>query len=333
MMVSSPRPRRPLRRAERLGAVRLHERLGAPGPAASVHLGWLEREERLIAVKRLHPAHAADELAVARVHEAARRAMRVEHPNVVATLGVVRWPAEVLAAMEYVPGASLEEIAQRAPGGLEPRVASAICAGALRGLDAAHEARAPDRASRVVSPGRVIVGEDGGARVLDFDVAGAGTAAAVVDDLPYAAPEQLLGGSGGAGGAGVQRDVYAASVVLWETLTGRALFRGSTVEAVLRSILEGMVPAPSSVAVGIGPGLDAIVLRGLARDPRARFESASAMAEALEEASCASAAEVATALARLDLSCIRRRRLLAEVVHGREGNTLHFECTRSATKE
>lgn len=331
MMVSSPRPRRSLRRAERLGTVRLHERLGAAG-AASVHLGWLERERRLVALKRLHPVHVADELAVARVHAAARRAMSVAHPNVVATLGVVRWPAELLAATEYVPGASLAEIADAIPSGLEPRVASAICAGALRGMGAVHVARA-------VTPGRVLVGEDGSARILAFDVPGAHAteAAAVVDDLPYAPPEQLRGGRGGEArdprDAREARDVYAASVVLWETLTGRALFRGATIDAVLRRILEAAVPPPSSVAPRVGRELDAIVLRGLSRDPRARFASASAMAGALEEASCASAPEVAEALGHLDLSCIRRRRLLAEAVKMREGRPLHFECTRSATKE
>jgi serine/threonine-protein kinase len=321
-----------MRRRERLGLVRVHERLAAAGPAsaACVHLGWLVRAARVVAVKRLHPLHVADELAIARVREGARLAMCVVHPNVVATLGIARRPGEVLAAMEYVAGASLAEIADAAPRGLAPHVACAIVAGALRGLHAAHEVRA-SVVPRAVSPGRVLVGEDGRARVLDFDVPGPTTAAAVVDDLPYASPEQLVRAV-----VDVRRDVYAASVVLWETLTGRALFRAPTVEGILRKILEGDVPAPSRFAPDVGPDLDALVLRGLARDPRARFASASAMACELERGSCGSPDDVAQALAGMDLPCIRRRRAIADAVQGRErceGRSLHSECSEGVSKD
>jgi serine/threonine-protein kinase len=179
----------------------------------------------------------------------------------------------------------------------------------------------------------VLVGEDGRARVLDFDVSGPRTASEVVDDLPYAPPEQLVRGALATRYVDPRRDVYGASVVLWETLTGRALFHESTVAGTLRKILEGAVPAPSSLAPGIGRDLDAIVLRGLARDPRARFAAVSAMAWELEKAPRASAGDVSRALAGLDLPCIRRRRALADAVRRREVNTLHFECTRSASKE
>jgi serine/threonine-protein kinase len=325
-------------RRDPLGALRMHEPLGAPGALATMHLGWLVRGGRLVAVKRLHPLHGADEIGRARVREEARRAMSVDHPNVVVTLGIVHRAGETLAAMDYVPGASLAEIGLAARGGLDARVATAIAAGALRGREAAHDSRAPARGvPRAVSPARVLVGEDGRTRVLDFDVPGASTAGAVVDELPYAPPEQLVRGRVRAASAGdgldPRRDVYTASVVLWETLTGRPLFRRPTVEGMLRAILEGPVPAPSGFAPGIGRALDAIVLRGLARDPGVRFTSAHSMAYALEQASCASAEEVARAVAGMDLPCIRRRRSLAEAVRTREGKALHFECTRSASKE
>lgn len=310
---------------ERLGLLRLHERIAVGGPV-NVHFGWLVRAERLVAVKRLHPLHVAGEIGIALVHAEARLAMRVDHPNVVATLGVVRRPGEVLAVMEYVPGASLEEILGAAPGGLEPHVASAIVAGALRGLHAAHEARA-SVVPRRVSCARVLVGEDGRARVIDFDVGGPTTAGALVDELPYASPEQVVRAGVG---VDVRRDVYAASVVLWETLTGRPLFGAPTVEGMLRKILSDAVPAPSRFAPWIRPDLDAVVLRGLARDPSDRFESASAMASDLERASSGSTHDVARALAAMDLACIRRRRVLAEAVRRREGNSLHFECSASA---
>ncbi|MDB5216208.1 MAG: hypothetical protein JWO86_4135 [Myxococcaceae bacterium] len=313
----------------------MHERV-AVGGTASVHLGWLVRAERVVAVKRLHPHHIADELAIARVREEARVAMSVDHPNVVATLGVVRHPGELLAALEYVPGASLAEIAGAVTGGLEPQIASAIAADALRGVHAAHEtrtargarARPVSRDVSSISSGSVLVGEDGRARIIDFDVPSAATANGIQGKLAYAAPEQLL-----RRGVDARRDVYAASVVLWETLTGRPLFRGPSVETMLRKILSDAVPPPSRFARGVSPELDAIVLRGLARDPAHRFASASAMATALEQASCASADEVAQALAAMDLACVQRRRSLVDVVQSREGNVLHIECNERASKD
>ena len=329
------RPDRSMRRGERLGLVRLHERI-AMGTTSAVHFGWHVRGHRLVVVKRLHPQHVADEVAIAGVRDEARIAMRVDHPNVVATLGVVRHPGELLAVTEYVPGASLAEIAREASGGLDPQVACAILAGALRGIQASHEARAgiPLRELSCISPGRVLVGDDGRSRSIDVDVPGPMTAAAIERQLPYASPEQLAGG----GGVDERRDVYAAAVVLWETLTGRSLFRAltrpmPTVEQTLRKILSEPVPAPSCFAPRVDPRLDAIVLRGLARNRSDRFASASAMANELEHMSHASISEVARAIARLDLACIRQRSFTAEAINRREHGALHIECTRSASKE
>ena len=299
---------------EPLGPLRLHERLAARGAtsATSVHLGWVIEAARLVAVKRLHPLQVADAVGVRRVSEEARLAMDVDHPNVVPMLGVLGRPGEMVAAMEYVPSASLSEIAKAARGGLEPCVATAIAAGALRGLHAVHEVRG-SVVPRVVSSDRVLVGEDGRARVLHFDVPGSRCARAALEDFPYAAPEQLRGD-----GVDVRRDVFAVAVILWQTLTGRSLFGAPTVHGVLQNIMEGAVPAPSTFAPGVGRELDAIVLRGLARDARARFGSASAMSHELEGTSCASTEQVARVLSEMDLACIRWRTSLAAAVRRRE---------------
>lgn len=328
MTAISSRPRRLMRRGDRAGALRVHERL-PHGGTGSVHLGWLAAARRLVAVKRIHPLHGATDGGLARVRAEERVARSVVHPSVVATLAVVRRPGELLAAMEYVAGASLAEVNEAAREGLAPDIASAIAAAALRGLHAAHVVRAAAGGScipRRISSARVLVGEDGHARILDFDVRGPAVLRAtdVVDELPYAAPEQLL-----RRGVDVRRDVYAASVVLWETLTGRALFQAATVEEMLGKILEGPLPPPSRFAAGVGGELDAIVLRGLARDPAARFASACAMACALEATSCAPPDGIARALAGMDLPCIRERRALADAVRIREvhqDKSLHTEC-------
>src|SRR5262249_12873960 len=96
----------------------------------------------------------------------------------------------------------------------------------------------------------------------------------------------------------------------------------ATVDETLRNILHAPVLAPSDVTQGVGPELDAIVLRGLAREPRERFESAEAMANALERTSCASTDDLLQYVAKANIVCVHQRRTLAEVVRQREGASL-----------
>ena len=97
--------------------------------------------------------------------------------------------------------------------------------------------------------------------------------------LAYMAPEQVR-----AGPIDCRTDVYAASVVLWEALTGARLFEGENDAGVLHAILTHRAPPPSSLAPGLPPALDALVLRGLSADPDDRFPTTREMARALEDA-------------------------------------------------
>src|SRR6202042_2869830 len=95
----------------------------------------------------------------------------------------------------------------------------------------------------------------------------------------YMAPEQAT-----SSGVTRQADVYAAAVVLWETLTSERLFGGDVDEAVLGRVLSTVVAPPSARAPGIQPALDAVVMRGLDRDVGKRFKTAEEMAQALAAA-------------------------------------------------
>jgi serine/threonine-protein kinase len=202
--------------------------------------------------------------------------------------------SELLLVMEYVHGEPLQALLRTARTRQEPvplRIVLAIASAMLHGLHAAHEARSETGVPlgivhRDVSPQNVMIGADGVPRVLDFGIARAAmrvasTAVGVVKGkLAYMAPEQL-------GFAPIDRraDVYAASVVLWEMLTGKRLFvvaDGGTVD--LDQLVRGAITPPSRLAAGVPRLLDAIVLHGLARDPERRFATAREMALALERA-------------------------------------------------
>lgn len=308
----------PFRRlTPRLAGLRMHERF-AGGATGNLHFGWLVREEQLVCVKRMHPFHRAPQGAV-----------NVDHPNVVSTFGVLRRPGELLATMEYVPGASLAEIFSVRAEGLDSRIAVRVVADVLHGVHAAHEARQAIL-PRGLSPSSIVLGEDGHARILDLEVHGPSTTNAVVDKLPYAAPEEVERRDAR---VDVRRDVWAAGAILWEALTGRSLFRAPTVEATLHALASKAITPPSHVALPeIEPVLDAIALRALARAPEDRFASAREMALELDRASGASSDEVACALVDMDLRGIRERRDLADLVALRERTGLHIECNDRVPK-
>ena len=96
--------------------------------------------------------------------------------------------------------------------------------------------------------------------------------------IAYMPPEQLSGGV-----VSRQSDIYAASVVLWEALTGHRLFDGETEAIVLVRAIEGRIEPPSTFNPQLNHAMDAVVMRGLARDPEQRFATARDMALAIEQ--------------------------------------------------
>jgi serine/threonine-protein kinase len=284
-----------------VGRYAIFDRIAAGG-MASVHVGRLLGESgfaRTVAVKRLHPQFALDPEFVAMFLDEARLAARIRHPNVVATVDIVASEGEPLLVMEYVDGESLSTLL-RATHRRNERVPVDVVAGvmtqALAGLHAAHEAKNDlgeplGLVHRDVSPQNVVVGTDGVARVLDFGVAKAlgklhtTREGQLKGKLGYLAPEQV------AGHAVTRRtDVFAAAVVLWEALVGRRLFAADSEGGVLQRIMDTNVQAPSVHAPDVPAALDAVVLRGLSKEPADRFDSAMEMAEAIERAAPAATA-------------------------------------------
>ncbi len=267
----------------------------AAGGMATVHLGRMLGPvgfSKTVAVKRLHPHFAKDPEFSSMFLDEARLAARIQHPNVVGTLDVVSMEGELFLVMDYIHGETLSKIAKELRGRGEmipPRVAAGIICGALYGLHAAHEAKSERGRPlgiihRDVSPQNIMIGLDGVARVLDFGVAkAAGRAQGTRDGqlkgkLAYMPPEQLRGSA-----MDRRTDVYGASVVLWELLTGRKLYFAEHEAVLFAKVLEGVVEAPSQVQPSVPPELDAVVLKGLAADPEARYSSAKEMAMAIED--------------------------------------------------
>ena len=168
-----------------VGRYALYQAIAAGG-MATVHLGRLLGPvgfSRTVAIKRLHEQFASDPEFVAMFLDEARVAARVRHPNVVPTLDVVATGGELFLVMEYVPGESLARLARELRGRKATfplRILSALMAGVLHGLHAAHEAKDEhghplDIVHRDVSPANVMISIDGIPRLLDFGIAKART--------------------------------------------------------------------------------------------------------------------------------------------------------------
>ncbi len=292
----------------------------AQGGMATVHLGRLVGPvafARTVAIKRLLPHYASDPDFRLMLTDEARLAARVHHPNVVQMLDVVSTDDELFLVMEYVDGASLRRLTSQCADKRVPRpILAAIVAQLLHGLHAAHEAT--DEAGnplsivhRDVSPENVLVGADGLARILDFGVAKATSRLQSTRDgqikgkLGYMAPEQLSGRATG------QSDVFSASIVLWEGLVGKRLFRANDDGETIGKVLAGVVEPPSSLVPDVDPRLEAIVMRGLERDVSRRFATAREMALALEQdVPMATTTQVGAWVESIDGAALAERRAL-----------------------
>jgi eukaryotic-like serine/threonine-protein kinase len=268
----------------------------ASGGMATVHFGRLLGPvgfSRTVAIKRLHAQFAKDPEFVAMFLDEARLAARIQHPNVVSTLDVVALEGELLLVLEYVHGEALAQLLRTTRKAKQPlplKIVAAIASGMLHGLHAAHEAKSEHGeplgiVHRDMSPQNVLVGIDGSARVLDFGVAKAvGRVVSTREGqlkgkLAYMSPEQVHGGA-----VDRRTDIYAASIVVWEVLTGRRLFDGDNEGLLFSQVSRGTMKRPSEVIPDLPPELDAIVMRGLAREAKDRYATAWDMAVALEEA-------------------------------------------------
>jgi serine/threonine-protein kinase len=290
--VAAGQPQHQTRAACVIGRYALYEPIAAGG-MATVHIGRLMGPvgfSRTVAIKRLHPQFASDPDFVSMFLDEARVAARIRHPNVVPTLDVVSLEGELFLVMDFVQGESLYRLlraAKHAGHQVKPDLGCSIMIGVLHGLHAAHEAKNEQGVPlgivhRDVSPQNVLVGTDGVPRVLDFGIAQAvgrlqtTRAGQVKGKLAYLAPEQL------AGKTDRRSDVYSSAVVLWETLTRQRLFKAENDGELLHAVLAKVVDPPSKYASGVSKALDAIVLRGLSREPADRYATAKEFANVLE---------------------------------------------------
>ncbi|MDI9888044.1 Stk1 family PASTA domain-containing Ser/Thr kinase [Streptomyces sp. HNM0645] len=261
------------------GRYRVDARI-AVGGMATVYRAVDTRLDRVLALKVMHPALAADASFVERFIREAKSVARLSHPNVVGVYDQGAEGAYVYLAMEYVAGCTLRDVL-RERGALRPRAALDILEPVLAALGAAHRA---GFVHRDMKPENVLIGDDGRVKVADFGLVRAvgsvtSTTGSLLGTVSYLAPEQIEAGT-----ADTRADVYACGVVLYEMLTGGKPHSGDTPAQVLYRHLNEDVPPPSAAVPGLAPELDGLVALATARDPESRPDDAVALLGRTREA-------------------------------------------------
>ena len=275
----------------KLGRYELITRIGAGG-MAEVQLA-LQRGpagfEKLVVVKLVHENLATQKPFVDMLLDEARVAALVKHPNVVDIYDLGEAEGRYFIAMEYLEGEPMLAVLRAGRDGQRLDVLSTarLVADTAEGLDAAHELRSMagepiELVHHDVSLGNIVVLYNGQVKLVDFGVAKASQSATantrIQGKFGYMAPEKLRGACGDR-----RSDIWSLGCVLWEALTLRRLFKGTSDSDTMLQVLESKILAPSSVNGDVPADFDPIVLRALERDPALRYPTAKAMAADLED--------------------------------------------------
>ena len=250
----------------------------------------VEGFEKIIAIKRILPTLAEDEEFVAMFVEEAKIAGQLTHANIAPIYELGKIGETHFIAMEYVWGKDMLQILnafRRMGKPVPPAMAAWIGAKMLEALDYAHRKRGADGQPlaiihRDVSPQNVLVSYDGLVKLIDFGIAKAASratqtqAGVIKGKFGYMSPEQIMGHN-----LDHRSDVFAASTCLHEMLTRQRLFKGNSDIEIVDKVRQAVVKPPSATAPHVPREIDAIVLRGLARDPSDRYQTAAEMHEAL----------------------------------------------------
>jgi serine/threonine protein kinase len=250
-------------------------------------LGGFEKD---LVVKQILPQYARFREFVDLFIEEAKIAVSLNHGNIVPVYELGQIDGIYFISMDQVDGKNLGELLDSGLDSGKPLTvphALFIACEILSGLDYAHR-KTDERGAplhivhRDVSPQNILISFDGEVKIVDFGIARAATkvhstqAGIIKGKFGYMSPEQALGKD-----VDARSDVFAAGILLYEMLTLERLFFSETDVVTLDRVKRADVPTPSKTNPALPPQLDAIVFKALARDPAARFQSASEMRLAL----------------------------------------------------
>ncbi len=262
------------------------------GGMGEVYEAFDTAKGRTVALKILPETSAKDTTFQERFRRESHAAARLQEPHVVPIHDWGEIDGELYLDMRLVRGHSLRTLVGYGP--IAPARAVALVEQVAAALDAAH---ADTLIHRDVKPENILVTSDDFAYLVDFGIAcaaaepGLTAAGSAIGSYGYMAPERF-------DDAPVTNrvDVYSLACVLVEILIGERPFPAGSVSQVVKAHLTSAPPRPSTSRPGIPAALDAVVARGMAKDPEARYPTAGAFARAARVALSAPRLDKVTAI-------------------------------------
>ncbi|HEX8538725.1 MAG TPA: serine/threonine-protein kinase, partial [Cystobacter sp.] len=246
-----------------------------------------------VVLKKILPDIQGQEEFVQMFLDEARVTAAFNHPNIAQVFDLDVAGGELFLAMEFVPGATLLEVARACLAAKEPMPMGLGLAAVRDTALALHYAHTFTDAlgepspviHRDVAEKNIMVTYEGVTKLLDFGIAKSlmevsRTQVGMVKGTSgYMSPEQILGQP-----LDARSDLFSLGVVLHECLTGARLFPGKAPAAVMNAVLRGPIPEPSRANKAVPPELDALVLKALSRQREDRHATALEFARELERA-------------------------------------------------
>jgi serine/threonine protein kinase len=267
-----------------IGKYKVLERLGSGG-MGSVFLCEHKLMRRRVAVKVLPTAKAEDPSSLERFYREARAVAALDHPNIVRAYDIDQDESLHFLVMEYVDGASLQEICKKV-GPLDVLRSCQYMYQSAKGLQHAHETAA--LVHRDIKPGNILVDRNGVVKILDMglarffhdeeDILTKKYDENVLGTADYLAPEQAIDSHG----VDIRADVYSLGATFYYCLTGKTPFNEGTVAQKLIWHQTRQPKPIGSIRPEVPTEVIAVIEKMMAKEPGQRYQTPREVMEALE---------------------------------------------------
>jgi serine/threonine-protein kinase len=237
---------------------------------------------RYVAIKTIRLGDFTDSAHIAELHSRLMREAQsagvLSHPNIITIFDVGEEAGLAYFAMELVEGATLEHIVE----GEKRLDESAIVSIARQTADALGFAHQRGIVHRDIKPANIMLTQDGRVKVADFGIAKVGSTkmtqtGMLLGSPSYMAPEHFLGRP-----LDGRSDIFALGILLYELIAGQPPFAAENLGTLSYKIVHEDPLPPIKLKPGLNPRLNALVVKALARDPAARFQTAEELCTALD---------------------------------------------------